>query len=258
VRAPARIRIAPTLGSLVALVLVLLALSACHQAEAIRKQALADSQPLMFESIDGVQLAGRIFGPEGATAGIVLAHMQFSDQSSWFDFADQLGGLGYRVLTFDFHGYCPGGNAGCSGGKIDVGGDWQDVEAAVGLLRSQGARRIGLVGADMGGTASLVFASQAGQDIDAVVTLSAPDSIEGLTAGPGVLQTPTAAKLFLAGDGDASAAQAAQAFYDESIQPKRVEILPTSDHGTDILEGNQSETSKKLILDWLGQHVRVS
>ena len=257
-RAPARIRIAPTLGSLVALVLVLVALPACHQAEAIRKQALADSRPLMFESIDGVQLAGRIFGPEGATAGIVLAHMKPADQSSWYDFADQLGGLGYRVLTFDFRGYCPGGDAGCSEGKKDVAEIWQDVEGAVGLLRTEGAQRIGLVGASMGGTASLVVASQAGQGIDAVVTLSAPDSIEGLTAGPDVLQAVTAAKLFLAGNGDASAAQTAQAFYDETIQPKRVEILTTDDHGTDILEGNQGEIAKKLILDWLGQHVPVS
>ncbi len=257
-RAPVRIRIAPTLGSLVAFVLVLIALPACHQAEEIRKQALADSRPLMFRSIDGVQLAGRIFGPDGAAAGIVLAHMKPSDQSSWYDFADQLGGLGYRVLTFDFRGYCPGGDAGCSEGTKDVAGIWQDVEGAIGLLRSEGVRRIGLVGASMGGTASLVVASQAGQGIDAVVTLSAPDSIDGLTAGPDVVQAVTAAKLFLAGDGDASAAQTAQAFYDESIPPKRVEILTTGDHGTDILEGNQAENAKKLILDWLGQHVPVS
>ena len=253
-RAPARIRIAPTLGLLVALG----ALPACHQAQAIRRQALADSRPLTFESIDGVRLAGRMFGPDGAPAGIVLAHMKPADQSSWFDFADQLGSLGYRVLTFDFRGYCPGGDAGCSEGKMDVAQIWQDVEGAVGLLRSEGVRRIGLVGASMGGTASLIVASRSDQAIDAVVTLSAPDSIEGLTAGPDVLQAVTAAKLFLAGSGDASAAQAAQAFYDESIQPKRVEILPTSDHGTDILEGNQSETSKKLIVDWLGLHVPVS
>ncbi len=257
-RAPARIRIAPTLGSLVALAFVLIALPACHQAEEIRKQALADSRPLMFESIDGVQLAGRMFGPDGAAAGIVLAHMKPADQSSWYDFADQLGGLGYRVLTFDFRGYCPGGDAGCSGGKKDVAGIWQDVEGAVGLLRSEGVRRIGLVGASMGGTASLVVASQNGQGIDAVVTLSAPDSIEGLIAGPDVLQAVTAAKLFLAGNGDASAALTAQAFYDETIQPKRVEILTTNDHGTDILEGNQAEIAKKLILDWLGLHVPVS
>lgn len=257
-RVPARIRIAPKPGSLAALVLVLVALAACHQAAEIRKQALADSRPLMFESIDGVQLAGRMFGPDGAEAGIVLAHMKPADQSSWYDFADQLGSLGYRVLTFDFRGYCPGGDAGCSEGTKDVAGIWQDVEGAVGLLRSEGVRRIGLVGASMGGTASLVVAAQSGERIDAVVTLSAPDSIEGLTAGPDLLQAVTAAKLFLAGNGDAIAAQSAQAFYDETIQPKRVEILTTNDHGTDILEGNQAEIAKNLILDWLGRHVPVS
>lgn len=257
-RAPVRIRITPALGSLVALVSILVALPACHQAQEIRKQALADSRPLMFASIDGVQLAGRLFGPADATAGIVLAHMMPADQSSWFDFADLLGGQGYRVLTFDFRGYCPGGDAGCSGGKKDVAKIWQDVEGAVGLLRSEGVRRIGLVGASMGGTASLVVASQAGQGIDAVVTLSAPDSIEGLIAGPDVVQTVSAAKLFLAGNGDASAAQTAQAFYDETIQPKRVEILTTNDHGTDLLQGNQGEIATKMILDWLGQHVPVA
>ncbi len=257
-RAPARIRIAPSLTSLAALVFILIALPGCHQVEEIRKQALADSRPVMFESIDGVRLAGRMFGPDGAGAGIVLAHMKPADQSSWYDFADQLGSLGYRVLTFDFRGYCPGGDAGCSEGKKNVAEIWQDVAGAVGLLRSEGVRRIGLVGASMGGTASLVVASQSGEGIDAVVTLSAPDSIEGLIAGADVLQAVTAAKLFLAGNGDASAAQSAQAFYDETIQPKRVEILTTNDHGTDILEGNQAESAKKLILDWLGLHVPVT
>ena len=232
-------------------------LPACHQAEAIRKQALADSAAVSFESIDGVRLAGRIFGPQGAIAGVVLAHMKPADQSSWFDLADQLGGLGYRTLTFDFRGYCPGGDAGCSEGDTDIAAIWQDVAGAVGFLRSEGVRRIGLVGASMGGTASLVYASQSGSDIDAVVTLSAPDAIEGLTAGPDVLQTVDAAKLFLAGNVDANAAATAQAFYDETLQPKRVEILTTADHGTDILEGNQAEIARNLIVGWVGQYVPV-
>ena len=235
-----------------------LVLPACHQAEAIRTQALADSRAVEFESSDGVHLAGRLFGPEGATAGVVLAHMQPADQSSWFDFADQLGAIGYRALTFDFRGYCPGGDAGCSQGDKDISAIWQDVAGAVGFLRSEGVRRIGLVGASMGGTASLVYASQSGSDIDAVVTLSAPDAIEGLTAGPDVLQTVSAAKLFLAGNVDGNAAATAQAFYAETLQPKRVESLPTADHGTDILEGNQAEIARNLITSWLGQHVSVT
>jgi pimeloyl-ACP methyl ester carboxylesterase len=233
-------------------------LTACHQAEAIRRQALAHSAAVSFESIDGVRLAGRLFGPEGATAGVVLAHMLPADQSSWFDFADQLGELGYRTLTFDFRGYCPGGDAGCSEGDKDISAIWQDVAGAVGFLRTEGVRRIGLVGASMGGTASLVYASQSDADIDAVVTLSAPDGIGGLIAGPDVLQTVNAAKLFLAGNVDANAAATAEAFYDETLQPKRVEILTTADHGTDILEGNQAEIARTLILGWLGQHVPVT
>ena len=180
-RQPARSWLGSLIGSVV-MVSVLLLL-ACDQAEAIRSQALADSKAVSFASADGVQLAGRIFGPEGATAGIVLAHMQPADQSSWFDFADELGTLGYRALTFDFRGYCPGGAAGCSDGDKDISAIWQDVAGAVGFMRTEGVRRVGLVGASMGGTASLVYAAQQGSDIDAVITLSAPDAIEGLTAG---------------------------------------------------------------------------
>ena len=254
-RQPARSRFGLLIGSVLAALVV--ALPACHQAEAIRAQALADSRAVSFESIDGVQLSGRMFGPEGASAGIVLLHMLPADQRSWFDFADQLGALGYRTLTFDFRGYCPGGDAGCSGGSKDISAIWQDVGGAVGFLRTEGVRRIGLVGASMGGTASLVYASESGVDIDAVVTLSAPDAIEGLTAGPDVLQSVSSAKLFLAGNGDGNAAATAQAFYNESAQPKRVEILTTADHGTDILEGNQAEIAQNLIVGWLTQHVPV-
>jgi pimeloyl-ACP methyl ester carboxylesterase len=205
-----------------------------------------------------VRLAGRMFGPEGATAGVVLAHMKPADQSSWFDFADQLGELGYRALTFDFRGYCPGGDAGCSEGDKDTSAIWQDVAGAVGLLRSEGVRRIGLVGASMGGAASLVFASRGDSNVDAIVTLSAPAAIEGLTVGPEVLQTVSAAKLFLAGNVDVNAAATAQAFYDATLQPKRVEILTTADHGTEILEGNQAEIARNLIVGWIGQHVSVT
>lgn len=232
--------------------------SSCNQSEEIRKQALADSSAVTFPSSDGVDLAGRLFGPEDATVGVILSHMRPADQSSWFDFADRLGGLGYRALTFDFRGYCPGGVAGCSEGSKTISAIWQDVQGAVDFMKGQGIRRIGLVGASMGGTASLVVASLGEGAIDAVVTLSAPASIEGLGAGPEVVQGVVAAKLFLAGNGDAPAAQDAQVFYDEGAAPKRVEILTTGDHGTDLLEGNQAEIVRSLIIGWLARYVPVT
>ncbi len=231
---------------------------ACNQADAIREQALASSTAVTFKTADGLRLAGRLFGPDDATAGVVLAHMLPADQSSWFDFAQRLASIGYRVITFDFRGYCPGGDAGCSEGEKAVSATWQDVMAAKDFLGSKGVSRVALVGASMGGTASLVAASQVPTEIEAVITLSAPVSIDGLSAGPEVVQASGAAKLFLAGDGDVPAAEAATALYDGSLQPKKVQILTTADHGTDLLTGNQGELARTAILAWLGQQLPLS
>ena len=236
----------------VALVLGLMLLSSCTgRAEEVERFALERSTPVTFESTDGVQLAGRVFGSDDATAGVVLAHMQPADQSSWYAFAERLGDAGYRALTFDFRGYCPGGDAGCSEGTTNVGAIWQDVQGAVAYLRDQGVQRVGLVGASMGGTASLVVAGLPGSDITAVATLSAPAAIEGLVITPETLQQMTAAKLFLAGNGDVAPAADAQRFFTDTLQPKRVEIFPSNDHGTDLLTGNQSENVRTLLSTWL-------
>jgi uncharacterized protein len=217
----------------------------------------AGSKEITFTSSDGITLSGRLFGPEDATAGVVLAHMFPSDQSAWFDFAARLGERGYRVVTFNFRGYCPGGEAGCSEGEKTISAMWQDVEGAVTALRDEGAARVGLVGASMGGTASLVAASQEGQDIDAVVTLSAPTSFEGLAASPDVLAQVTAAKVFLAGHEDTAAAEAVDTLYAETLQPKRPVILTTGDHGTDILTGNQAGIASTEIIRWLERYLPV-
>lgn len=234
----------------------LLVLSACGVDTP--RGSTADSKEITFESTDGVTLTGRLFGPEEGSAGVVLAHMFGSDQSAWYFFANRLGDRGYRVLTFNFRGYCPGGDAGCSEGEKTIPAIWQDVEGAIEALRSQGVRRLALVGASMGGTASLIVASKQGQDIDAVVTLSAPTSFEGLDASADVLAQVTAAKLFIAGHEDVEAVDAVDTFYAESLPPKRPVILTTGDHGTDILTGNQAGIVSTEMINWLERYLPVS
>lgn len=232
--------------------------AACTGREAeVERYALGRSTPVTFASTDGVELAGRVFGPDAAPTGVVLAHMLPADQRSWYAFAERLGSLGYRALTFNFRGYCPGGDGGCSQGEQDVAAIWQDVQGAAAYLRDHGVQQVALVGASMGGTASLIVSSQPNERIDAVATLSAPVSIEGLTVTPEQLQMITAAKLFVAGNGDTTAADAAQDFYNQTLQPKRVEIYPSDDHGTDLLSGNQSENVRTLLLTWLQQYAPV-
>lgn len=236
-----------------AVIAVLLASSACVRNEAKERSAdLAASRAVTFRSRDGVRLAGRIFGD--GSVGVVLSHMLPADQTSWWDFAHELGDDGYLALTYDFRGYCPGGDAGCSAGERNIAAIWQDVLGAIDEIRSQGASRVVLIGASMGGTASLVAASKPGVDVLVVVTLSAPVSIEGLVADAGTLATVTAAKLFVAGTGDAQAADAAQQLLAMSPQPKRIDIVTSNDHGTDLLTGNQSGVLRTTILNYLAQY----
>jgi dienelactone hydrolase len=227
-------------------------------AEHASSEAFAASEAITFTTPDGVQLAGRLFGPSEApeqAAGIVLAHMLPADQSSWYDEAIRLSDAGYLVLTFNFRGYCPGGDAGCSKGTKQPDAAAVDLAAAVEQLRSLGVSRIGLVGASMGGTASLVVASDEPSTIRSVITLSAPSTIGSLSAGPDVLVQVTAASLFIAGTGDPTAAEAAQAFYDAAGQPKRLEIVASDDHGTDMLTGNAGGRIRDLIDLWLGTYL---
>ena len=134
------------------------------------------STAITFPATDGVQLSGRIFGPDEGAAGVVLAHMSPSDQTAWFDFAERLAREGYRVLTFNFRGYCPGGDGGCSEGERDVPNIGKDVEGAIAELRRRGVTRVGLVGASMGWTASLIVAADEGHDVGAESVTTASTS----------------------------------------------------------------------------------
>jgi pimeloyl-ACP methyl ester carboxylesterase len=201
----------------------------------------APGRLIRFRTEDGVSLAGELRG-SGPT-GVVLAHMFPADRTSWSDLATLLEDRGYTSLAIDFRGY------GDSGGERDIPEIWRDVLAAIDALRDRGARKIVLVGASMGGTASLIAASRA--EVHGVVTLSAATTFMGLSAPPEVLQAVDEPKLFIAAEGDGSAAATAQGFYDTASGAKRLEIVTGEDHGTDLLEGRHGDAVRQMILEFL-------
>jgi len=234
-------------------------LAACgNPAQQTLSHALGDSRAVTFPAPGHVRLAGRLFGSPSDAAGVVLASEYTSDQRVWFDLADRLAADGYRVLTFDYRGVCPGGSGGCSQGTKDAQAMPDDITAASTYLRSVGTLRLGLVGAVEGGTAALVAASHPIGGLTTVVTLSAPETADGVVASPTVLQAITVAKKFIAGEADVTGSQAAQAFYDESLAPKAVVILTTADRGTALLSGNQSEQARNAIVLSMEQFVPTS
>jgi uncharacterized protein len=209
------------------------------------------STPVTFETSDGVTLAGRLFGPADAIEGVVLAHMLPADQTSWFPFAERLAAQGFRVLTFDFRGFCPGGDGGCSEGDKSIDAAPTDLRAAVAFLRGDGVQRLGIAGASVGGTAALLVASSDRAQIPALVMLSAPQILSGLAVGRAQLETVTGAKLYIAGLGDpAGAAQSADALAALGPQPVNEEIVAVDEHGTNLLSSSHGEQLQAMIEQW--------
>ena len=214
------------------------------------------SRAVTFEAADGTKLAGRLFGAPDAGVAIVMAHEYPGDQRGWWPLAESLAAQDAAVLTFNFRGYCPGGDAGCSQGAKDPAAAPDDVLGAAAFLREEAGADLILMGASMGGTASLIAASELADPPLGVATLSAPVRFEGMDA-EAALGAVTSATLFIAGTNDYTAAADAQELYDAAQLPKRIDLATTADHGTALLEGNQGARVEQLLTGFV-QQVRAA
>lgn len=195
-----------------------------------------------FATEDGVALRGHLFGTQGPA--VVLSHAYPADQTSWYPFAQRLADEGYRALTYDFRGY------GESGGSKEIALIYKDVKAALEYMRGQDIGPVFLIGASMGGTASLMVAAE--EEVAGVVALSAPLKFSGL--GLDDITRVVEPKLFLAAEGDAQAASAAYQLFYDAKSPKRAVIYQIgAGHGTDLIN-KVGEGVVADILRFLGEN----
>ena len=190
-----------------------------------------------FRALDGVALQGRLYG--SGELGVVLTHQLGGDATQWDVFARRLAGRGYRALALNVRGICPARGFGCSRGTFSPEEFWRDVGGAVRFLRSHGASRVVLVGASMGGEASMVAAARAPTGVAGVVSLSGSEAFAG-PLDPAderrLVRSIDVPKLFVAASGDRPAVDAARHYQALSRQPKRLVIVPSSAHGVALLE----------------------
>ncbi len=234
-------RVLPPFLVLVAVLLLV----ACGEEEGAPGAATAtapvgEGEAVSFETEDGVTIRGYIFG-EGDTA-VILSHMRLNDQRAWFDFAGELAEQGFAVLTYDFRGY------GETGGDKELGLIDRDLSAALDFMQGRGYARIYLIGASMGGTASLVVAAR--EDVAGVVAVSAPARFEGLAADAAVAEIEEP-KLFIASIDDRDAYTSLQAFNREASEPKDDLTLEGGAHGTELLESEHAAKFKARIIQFL-------
>lgn len=199
-----------------------------------------EPQQVTFEATDGVPLRGHLFGkgPEG----VILAHMYPADQKSWFPLARKLAKKGYLAMTFDCRGY------GQSGGERVISEIDRDLEGAYLFLKPK-VKKIFLAGASMGGIAAIRVA--AGNPTAGVVSLSAPVAFRGLDARESIrkIEVPC---LFVAAEGDGSAAAAAKEFNKAAkSQDRLLLIVPGTEHGTRLFGGPMGEKVEEAIFGFL-------
>lgn len=203
----------------------------------------APGEAVSFQTPDGVTLRGQLTGT--GTTAVVLAHMFPADATSWYPMAEHLASVGYTALAFNFRGY-DGSDGTKDVAKADV-----DLRAAYDFVVAGGAQRVALVGASMGGTASVIVAA-ATQPV-ALVAVSAPTMFQGLdalTSAPGV-HAPT---LLMASREDGSAAASLRALAGK-IPGAKESLFPGDAHGTNLLSSRPDATD--ALVAFLREHAPV-
>lgn len=207
------------------------------------------SHMVHFMTSDHIQLAGLLYG-HGKTI-VICSHMLGTDKSIWSEsgIAQRLALQGYQVLTYDFRGN------GDSAGRRDVLSLDVDLRAAIAFARQQGATKIVLLGASMGGTVTLEIA--ASTRVAAVITLSAPQNF-GNGVSDAQVKAISAPKLFVNSQDDAYASDTAH-MYDIASEPKELHLYPGSAHGTDIFDDPvNGRDLTQLILNFLVRYASLS
>lgn len=217
--------------------------SATPSLPALTPTISADPQAVTFSTADGATLNGALYG-SGDTA--VIFSLMGSCKEGWAELAKETAKQGLLALTYQWRA--------CQANSVDevlIRKFLDDTRGAIEFVRAQGAERIILVGASLGGCASAKLAAEA-QAVGLVV-LAAPEAISdwGFRIDAADLATD-GPKLFITAESDPVVPpKATRALYDLAAAPKEWQTYPGVAHGTDLLAAPDGDEVKQRILQFI-------
>ena len=196
-----------------------------------------------FDTDDGATINGELYGT-GKTA--VIFSVMGNCKPGWREFAQLTAAQGYMALTYQWRG--------CKANSVDqalIQKFLDDTRAAITFMREQGAEKIILVGASLGGCASAKLAVES--QASGLVVLASPPSISqwGFEIQPADLNTDIPKLFITAENHNTVPADSTRALYDLAAEPKVWQTYPGTAHGTDLFEGQSAAELQQRILGFI-------
>ena len=205
---------------------------------------ILDSYSVTFETADGATVSGELYG-SGKTA--VIFSVMGNCKPGWREFAQLTAAQGFMVLTYLWHGCRESGVAN----EAELQKFVEDARAAISFVREQGAEKIILAGASLGGLASAKLAVES--QASGLVVLASPPSIPQWVVEVDSADLNTdIPKLFITAENDKTvSADDTRALYDLAAGPKEWQTYPGTAHGTDLFEGESGPELQRRILEFI-------
>lgn len=234
------------------LVMFGLVLTACTPASTpVVETATSSPAPVMaepkiveFSTPDEAVLHGTLYG-SGDVA--VIFSVMGNCKRGWEDMAELVAQHGMTALTYQWRGCRESGSAVDSELRKFV----DDLRGAIMYMRAQGAQKIILAGASLGGVASAKLAVESSPS--GLIIVASPREIEDwgfeITLGDVNIDMP---KLFITAENDSIVSmERSRELFDLVAEPKEWQTYPGTAHGTDIFDTESGETMQARILDFI-------
>ncbi len=189
--------------------------------------------PTSFTTADGLRLSANWARPARAENAVVFVHGQEKTSAEWSALALKATQQGLMAVTMDLRGH-GASTLGHPLGPEDYRAMTQDVRAAVAFARQGGAKRVAIVGGELGANLAIDVAAE-DRAIASVVGFSMGTNIKGVVASDAAKRFEPRPVLLVASSSDAYSLKSAQILAPEGRANTRVEIVDADGRGASLL-----------------------
>ncbi len=234
----------PTLTSEPILVTPVESAFAPNDPTAAPPEDIIKSHAVTFATPDGATITGELYG-SGDTA--VIFSVMGNCDPGWREFAQLTAAQGLSALTFQWRGCRESGSVD----EDEIQKFVDDLRGAISFMREQGAQKIILAGASLGGCASAKLAVESGAD--GLIVIASPPEISqwGFEITSADLNTDIPKLFITAENDDTVSSDETRALFDLAAEPKEWQTYPGTAHGTDLFDGENKEELEQRLLEFI-------